>query len=409
MRVMVTFEHRFISTPDGHIYTRGTVDYSFLSRYLAVFDEVVVLARVENADEIPPNKKRADGPNVSFFPLPYYLGPIQFLKRYRKVKSNIKQAVNVADAYILRVAGSVGTLLWHHLMKKGIPYGVEVVGDPWDVLSPGNVTSIVRPYARWSWTRNLRTQCNQATAVAYVTEHALQKRYPPNEDAYTCNYSSIDLKVSDICKDISDRIDRISCLQARLRGNGPPVVLGFVGSFSQAHKLPHVHLAAIAECIARNANVCLEMIGGGQLLEDMKALARKLGIASRVRFRGLLPAGKSIMEAFDSFDLFLNATASEGLPRVVIEAMSRGCPCIASDVGGTSELLEMDYLVAPHDANSLAEKILEVLARPRAMSDAVKRNVTVAANYCRDVLQPRRQAFYRAVRERTEKYLTEHV
>jgi len=36
---MVTFEHRFIRTPGGDIYTRGTVDYNFLSRYLTVFDE----------------------------------------------------------------------------------------------------------------------------------------------------------------------------------------------------------------------------------------------------------------------------------------------------------------------------------------------------------------------------------
>ena len=114
---MVTFEHRFISTPEGHIYTRGTVEYSFISRYLAVFDEVIVLARVENVDEIPPNKKRADGPNVSFFPVPYYFGPIQLLKRYREVKASIKQSVNAADAYILRVASPVGTLLWRCLMK----------------------------------------------------------------------------------------------------------------------------------------------------------------------------------------------------------------------------------------------------------------------------------------------------
>ncbi len=40
MRVVVTFEECFIRAPNGTIYTRGVVDYNFITRYLEVFDDV---------------------------------------------------------------------------------------------------------------------------------------------------------------------------------------------------------------------------------------------------------------------------------------------------------------------------------------------------------------------------------
>jgi hypothetical protein len=102
MRVMVAFGHRFMRPPNGHIYTRGTVDYNFLSRYLAVFDKVIVLSRVEDVDEIPPDKNRADGPNVSIFPLPYYFGPMQSLKRGREVRTILTTLLQISVRSELR-------------------------------------------------------------------------------------------------------------------------------------------------------------------------------------------------------------------------------------------------------------------------------------------------------------------
>lgn len=404
MKLLVTIQAHFRSLGDEVFYHHLTYE-RFWKRYLQVFDSVLVVARVRKVEKVPDNWNKITGPRVEFCALPDYNGPYQYLRQMQHINKIIRDALRQDIAIILRVPGHISTQVWK-LLEPECPYGLEVIGDPWDVFAPGSIRNVIRPYARWSWTRNLKTQCKRAAAVAYVTEHILQHRYPAAHDAHTTYYSSIDLSPADLCADTNRRLETISAIPNRLAGNAPPVRLGFIGTFSQMHKLPHVHIKALAQCVARGANVTLDMIGDGMLLGDMKALARRLSVGDHVNFCGCLPGGKPITDAMETFDLFLNATASEGLPRTVIEAMSRGCPCIASNVGGIPELLEKSFLVPPGDAKALSEKILSVLNDHKSMATAVERNVRIARNYCTDILQPRREAFYQALRERTERYLS---
>ena len=404
MRLIVAIEDRLIRVA-GNYYSHHLSYDSFWYRYRTAFDQVDIVTRVLDKDDVPEGWGMVNKDKVGVIPLPPYRGPYQYLAKMLAIKKAIKKIFHYGDAVILRIPGNTGTLLLKEL-PLGYPYGVEVMVDPWDGFAPGSVKSFTRPYFRWRWTKNLKIQCRGTVAASYVTEHALQRRYPPSKDAYTTYYSSIELDDRFVLLDASKRFASIQTTPKRLAGDEPPVRLGFIGSFSQGYKLPDVHIKALARCATKGANVTLEMIGDGALLPKMKRLARKLGVGDRVIFRGRLPGGKPIMDAIDNFDLFLNATAAEGLPRVVIEAMSRGCPCVASRVAGTPELLEESYLVPRHKVTALADTILRVLAKPKAMANAVERNIGIARNYCRDVLQPRRLAFYQALRERTEKYLS---
>ena len=54
---------------------------------------------------------------------------------------------------------------------------LSVVDDPYDVFAPGAVKYSLRPLFRWYFTPIAR-QCRNADGVAYVTERALQNRYP---------------------------------------------------------------------------------------------------------------------------------------------------------------------------------------------------------------------------------------
>jgi hypothetical protein len=130
---MLTIEARLVKVPDGKTYGKGSMNYNFFCRYLEVFDEVLVLARVGDASNLDSSElHRADGPNVSVVPVPCYLGPWQYLRRYFQI---IKKAIKEADAYILRAPGQTGSLLYNCLKKHRIPYGVEVIGDPWQYFS----------------------------------------------------------------------------------------------------------------------------------------------------------------------------------------------------------------------------------------------------------------------------------
>ena len=133
----------------------------------------------------------------------------------------------------------------------------------------------------------------------------------------------------------------------------------------------------------------------------MKALALKLNIADRVEFLGEISSGRSIFEFLDSIDLFVMPSRAEGLPRALVEAMSRGCPCIASAVGGIPELLEPSDLVPPNSPEALAKLILQVAADSDRLLAMSERNLARAAQFSPQTLNESRRAFLEEVKHRS--------
>ncbi len=403
MRILVTLSAHFTAS-GGEVFS-SKLDYDgFWTRYLRVFEEVAVAARVRRVAVPPEGMARATGPGVRFIELPDYRGPWGYLNVRRRLLRALKAAIMPGQAVVLRVPDAIGTLTWRLLRPLAAPYGVEVVGDPWDSLAPGTVTGPLRPFIRRRARRDLRAQCAGAATAAYVTAEALQRRYRPAPGAYTTNYSSVDLPDDMVLHDAAPRLARTATIPRRLAGDGEPVRLGFIGSFSAAYKAPDVHIRAAAACIGAGANVVLEMAGDGAALGEMKALARELGVADRVIFRGRLPGGRPVFEFLDGVDLFLNASRQEGLPRALIEASARGCPAIGSDVAGIPEILDAPYLVPPGDAEALAERIRAVAADADALRRGALNAVKKAKAYRRSVLNERRTAHYRELARRTEQH-----
>lgn len=81
-------------------------------------------------------------------------------------------------------------------------------------------------------------------------------------------------------------------------------------------------------------------IGGGSLYDKLKAEADKSLQGINYVFKGDMP-NTEVMEYYRTtpVDLFLNVSSSEGLPVSIMEAISFGIPVIATDVGGTSEIV----------------------------------------------------------------------
>jgi glycosyltransferase involved in cell wall biosynthesis len=105
-------------------------------------------------------------------------------------------------------------------------------------------------------------------------------------------------------------------------------------------------------------------------------------LGDRVAFLGELPGSAAVRQEFLKADLFILPSASEGLPRVVIEAMAVGLPCIATTVGGTPELLPPEDMVLPGDVDALTAKIQEITGNPERMRAMSARNLQVAGPVC---------------------------
>lgn len=394
MRITITLEHRFDRTPDGAVWTQAAFAHRFWNRYLEVFDEVRVVARVREVASPPPRHVRADGPGVCFAAIPYFIGPWQYLRQSQAVRQAVLAAVQPHDAVLMRVGSQLANLLFPALRKQRRPFAVEVVGDPWDVFAPGTIRHPMRPFFRQYFTRQLRAQCRHACAAAYVTQHALQARYPVGPSGFATSCSDVELPDSAI-------------RSHRPQAEGPPrrFRLVFVGSLEQLYKAPDVLLEAVAQSVASGLDLELRIIGDGRFRWPLQEQCRALGIHQRVEFLGQLPAGESIRQELDQSDLFLLPSRTEGLPRALIEAMARSLPCIASTAGGMPELLPAEDLVPPGNAPSLAAKIQEVLTDPGRRQQMAERNVARARDFHEHRLQARQREFYDTLRTTTDNWL----
>ncbi|MGI9578066.1 MAG: glycosyltransferase, partial [Microthrixaceae bacterium] len=122
-------------------------------------------------------------------------------------------------------------------------------------------------------------------------------------------------------------------------------------------------LACLPPSVASNARWV--HFGDGPSMDQLQAGAtglRKLGL--KVELRGFVD-NTTVRDAFasDPFSVFVNTSDSEGVPVSIMEALSAGIPVVATDVGGTSEIVDDSVgrvLGEPDDAAELARAIEQV-------------------------------------------------
>jgi glycosyltransferase involved in cell wall biosynthesis len=386
MRVTVFSEVRCALDASGAVSTHnGMRTFPFWQRYLDVFSEVRVAARLSRETSAG---GPVTGPGVSFLPLPTYSGPLQYLSVRPALASAIRSACEDDSAFIFRVPSRLGVLAARTLQRLGKPYGIEVVGDPHDVFAPGAVRHPLRPFLRLLLASDLRTVAARASAALYVTENALQRRYPCA--ALMMGASDVDLNRAALAK-----------TWKRPRRGQRSFRIVTVGSLAQLYKGQDALLAAIALCVQRGLDITLVFVGDGRYRAKLEAEARRLGIGERTVFTGRLPAGAAVRRQLDAADLFLLPSRADGLPRALIEAMARGLPCLASRIGGIPELLAEEDLLVPADVQQTAAQIEATLRQPERRARMARRNLARARDFTEEKLIGRRREFYDEVQRRT--------
>jgi glycosyltransferase involved in cell wall biosynthesis len=125
-------------------------------------------------------------------------------------------------------------------------------------------------------------------------------------------------------------------------------------------------LAGFALALSENPSLALVLKGEGPEKEEMKALAASLGPGHAVIFRDRTSYA-DVPGDLRGADIFISTATSDGTPVSVLEAMSAGCPCIATRVGGVPEWIrdgENGLLVPPKDPGALARAILALAGDP---------------------------------------------
>lgn len=395
MNVVCVTEKRYYRTPDGKVWTPTGRGYTYWSRYLDVFDQVKVAARVLETEIPEENWLRADGESVVFSPVPYYVGPWELVSKLGKVKESLANAIVTGEAVVLYAGGPMSTIAAGILRRYGYPYGVYVGGDPYDTFGPRAFAHPLRPFLRWFFTRELQKQCRNACAAQYVTENALQRRYP-------CPGLSISASGVELRDDaLADQPREYATAENRFR-------LVTIGTLDVMYKAPDVLIDAVARCVNNGLDLELTFIGDGVHRPRLQERAYEQGIGERTRFLGRLPTGQAVLAELDKADVFVLPSYCEGLPRAMIEAMARALPCIGTCVGGIPELLPPEDMVRPGNVAELAAKISEVVKDPKRMTDMSARNLEKARGFTETVLRERRREFYMYLKSKTQEWVSSH-
>lgn len=121
-------------------------------------------------------------------------------------------------------------------------------------------------------------------------------------------------------------------------------------------------------------NAQLSIAGQGDREAMLRQLVKELHLEDRVRFLGAIPHGM-LAQRYSAADLLVHASRNEGWPNVLLESIACGTPVVATDVGGTAEIVtsESAGLLVPGTATpeQLAESIVRAL-QSRGSRQAVR-------------------------------------
>ena len=134
------------------------------------------------------------------------------------------------------------------------------------------------------------------------------------------------------------------------------VILSTV-SYLRPFKNPQTLVEACKELRQRRTPVRLLVAGDGEMLPDLKALSKRLGVEDRVHWLGNVSDPRTLLQASD---IFVLASVGEAFGLVLAEAMACGVPVVGSRSGSLSEVVEEEctgLLVPPRDAVAFADAI----------------------------------------------------
>jgi glycosyltransferase involved in cell wall biosynthesis len=123
------------------------------------------------------------------------------------------------------------------------------------------------------------------------------------------------------------------------------------------------------------------IVGDGPSLAGLKAKTAAAGVADRILFTG---ERHDVAPLLGAMDIFALTSKTEGLPNAVMEAMASRLPVVATDVGGTGEVVEdgvSGFLIAPGDVRKMTERIAELARgadRRQAIGEAARARIAAA-------------------------------
>lgn len=388
MRVLVATDAHIYEMPDGSHWTPAIYGYSFWKRYLNVFEKVRIVARVKKVDELPGKALCVDGPGVEIFPVPFYQGPNELLKKYFAIHMALRHVSDECDVAIFRMPSQTASMTLSHIRRR-IPIGGEVVYDPADDLKRKDVNLLIHTLDIITSNR-LKRFCLRANGVSYVTENSIQQQYPSrarlkgeSDHFFETYYSTITLNEE-------------AFGAPRYYNDKNSITLGFSNvSMNSERKGEPILLRAVQICRQNGYDIRCVLIGDGSKKAEFEKLAADLGIGEYTEFTGRLASSDEVRSRITNTDIYVFPSQAEGLPRGILEAMAVGLPVLSTPVGGIPEVIENRYLFSPMDVEGFAKMIMHLADNQDELTKMSEDNFKKSCEFKNDILQNKRDKFYK--------------
>lgn len=369
-------------TNNDMVYSIG-FPYAIWERYLHFFNELTVSTRMINENNLDVYTKKgfkiSSGPGIEFRPIKSYKKSTDFMFNRNKIKKDIRSVLKNVDCAVIRLPSIIGMIAYKEAVKLGMPYVLEVVGCPWDSYRYHSVAGKV---IALNMHINQKRAVKKSPYVIYVTKKFLQKRYPNNN----CNVGCSDVSLKEINKDVVNRREsKIINLNAKKK-----IIIGTTASVDVKLKSQDLVIKAISILNKRGYNFEYQLVGGGSKVY-LESIAKKYGVIDKVIFKGSL-THEQVFDWLESIDVYIQPSKTEGLSRALVEAMSVGCPCIGSNVGGIPELLDNPNTFTKGNVKELID-LLGNLNNSK-MIEQSKRNFSISLMFKEEVLNVNRKAFF---------------
>lgn len=359
------------------VYCNTTITNEMLERYFCVVDKLYLLIRTftinQSHDEVHLTKLEM-GDRIKVIEVPNLNSPIQYITKHRE-KVKFREIISKCDLIFLRIPSVISDMVAEICQQTGKPYLVEVGGCSWDAyFNHGLLGKVVAPIMYFNQKRTV----NNAQFASYVTEKWLQNRYPAQCPQIAA--SNVYLR------DFDEEIIKTRILRCD-RSSYAPKKIGTIASIDVRYKGQEYVIRALHKLKLLGYRLDYELVGAG-VGNYLKDLAKKLGIEDQIHFLGL-KKHSDIWEWLDQIDIYAQPSKQEGLPRAVIEAMSRGCVCIGSTTAGIPELLDSKYVFQNGDVNQICN-IIQGIYRDKDIKQNIIRNFEKSKEFDIDLLNQRR-------------------
>lgn len=387
MRMMYCHDGPLFRDQFGENYSLGLSNQVF-ERYSSITDEIDLAIRIRNLkkEEIEGRMSPIDLPYLNVIDSPN-LSSIKGLVVDRKnFRAELEEHAKKADFIICRLPSHIGNLGVDVAKKLNKPYLIEMVACPWDSLWNYNFKGkFVAPFFKMATKKRVRN----ASHVVYVTNEFLQNRYPTLGASTNCSnvlLNSVEDKVRE------ERLKKIQSIPTR------KMVIGTTGSVDIKFKGQKFVIKALSKLKKEGyTNIEYQLVGKGDPAY-LKKVCEYYDVSEMVKFLGP-KKHEDVFKWLDTIDLYCQPSKQEGLPRGLIEAMSRALPAFGARTGGIPELLNDHYVVdrIEKDIDKIASLIKEFDVA--SMREQAIRNHEESKLYLHRSIEERRQVFLKKFME----------